>query len=82
MKLWGFDKANLLAILGLNYGFDRNYIMTFHERMGRAILQNDPNAIIFVEPTVAGIEWLLLFIVGGGEGETVFNVPYSRPELS
>jgi hypothetical protein len=81
MKLWGFDKANLLAILGLNYGFDRNYIMPFHERMGRAILQNDPNAIIFVEPTIAGIEWLLLFITGGGEGETVYNVPYSRPEL-
>jgi hypothetical protein len=81
MKLWGFDKANLLAILGLNYGFDRNYIMPFHERMGRAILQNDPHAIIFTEPTIAGIEWLLLFIAGGGEGETVFNVPYSRPEL-
>jgi hypothetical protein len=80
MELWGFDKANLLAILGLNYGFDRNYIMPFHERMGRAILQNDPNAIIFVEPTIAGIEWLLLFIAGG-EGETVYNVPYSRPEL-
>ncbi|MFZ8802607.1 MAG: cellulase family glycosylhydrolase, partial [Candidatus Calescibacterium sp.] len=81
MKLWGFDKANLLAILGLNYGFDRNYIMPFHERMGRAILQNDPNAIIFVEPTISSIENLLLFIVGGGEGETVYNVPYSRPEL-
>jgi hypothetical protein len=81
MKLWGFDKANLLAILGLNYGFDRNYIMPFHERMGRAILQNDPNAIIFVEPTISSIENLLLFITGGGEGETVFNVPYSRPEL-
>jgi hypothetical protein len=81
MKLWGFDKANLLAILGLNYGFDRNYIMPFHERMGRAILQNDPNAIIFTEPTISSIENLLLFITGGGEGETVYNVPYSRPEL-
>ncbi len=81
MKLWGFDKANLLSILGLNYGFDRNYIMPFHERMGKAILQNDPDAIIFVEPTISSIENLLLFVLGGGEGETVFAVPYSRPEL-
>ena len=81
IRLWGFDKANLLSILGLNYGFDRNYIMPFHERMGKAILQNDPDAIIFVEPTISSIENLLLFVLGGGEGETVFAVPYSRPEL-
>gem|GEM_PF-910171 len=80
-RIWGFDKANLLAILGLNYAFNRNYLLPFHERMGKAIQEEDKDAIIFVEPTVSSIESLLFFVAGANPGETYFDLPYYRPEL-
>ncbi len=80
-KLWGFDKANLIAMLGLNYGFDRNYILPFHERMGKAIEREDPDAIIFVEKTIASLEQFLFFLSGESGSETYFDIPYIRPNL-
>ncbi len=81
-RVWGFDKANLLAILGLNYGFNRNYLLPFHERMGKAILEEDNDAIIFVEPTISSLEALLFFVSGANPGETYFDLPYYRPDLA
>ncbi|MCS7213768.1 MAG: glycoside hydrolase family 5 protein [Candidatus Calescibacterium sp.] len=79
-RVYGFDKANLFALIGLNYGFDRGYILPFHEKMGKAIEEADPDAIIFVERTISSIETLLTFISPGG-GESFFDIPYTRPKL-
>lgn len=79
-KVFGFDKANLFAMIGLNYGFDRNYLLPFHEKMGKAIEQNHKDAIIFVERTISSIDSLLTFISPGG-GESYFDLPYTRPRL-
>lgn len=79
-RLFGMDKVNLFALLGANYGFDRNYLMPFHEKMGRAIEENHPEAIIFVEKTVASLDSLMTFIAPG-TSESYFDVPYTRPKL-
>lgn len=79
-KVFGLDKANLLGLIGLNYGFDRGYILPFHEKIGKAIEEVDNDAIIFVERTISSIETLLTFIAPG-EGESFFDLPYTRPNL-
>jgi len=46
---WGLDKIDLFGALGINSGFDENHLRPFYERVGRAILKEDPRALIFVE---------------------------------
>lgn len=56
--LWGFDEVDVGAVLGLNYGFDANYLQPFYEKVGQAIQEVDENAVIWFEPS-AGFEMLL-----------------------
>jgi len=48
---WGLDKLDLMTVVGLNIGFDKNWLQPFYERVGAAVLQVDPKAVIFIEPT-------------------------------
>lgn len=52
LAAWGLDKIDTFAILGLNIGFDKNYMRPFYERVGKAILEVDPRAVIFIEPSM------------------------------
>ena len=52
LRLYGLDKLDALAILSLNVGFDRNYLGPFYGRVGQAIQQVDPDAVIFIEPSM------------------------------
>ncbi len=49
IKKWGFEGADLMAMLNLSYGFDANYLQPFYERVGQAIQEVDENAIIWFE---------------------------------
>lgn len=49
LRLWGLDKVDVLATLGLNNGFDENHLRPFYERVGRAIHAVDPRGLIFIE---------------------------------
>ena len=40
------------AVVDLNFAFTRNYLQPFFERVGQAILEEDPSAIIWVEPII------------------------------
>lgn len=40
---------DLDEVLKLNYNFNRNYLQPLHERVGAAILAEDPDAILFIE---------------------------------
>ena len=61
------------AVVGLNLGFDKKYLQPFYERVGKAIQDQDENAIIWFEPS-AGLN--LIF-----EGESPqFNMNMSRPK--
>ncbi len=52
LRLWGLDKVDPLAVLGLNVGFDRKHLAPFYSRVGQAIQSVDPDAIIWIEPSV------------------------------
>ena len=58
LEQWGLDRVNLMAALGLNVGFDHNYLQPFYSRVAAAIQEEDPNAIIWIESS-AGAELLL-----------------------
>lgn len=49
IKDWGFEGADLMAMVEINLGFDRDYLQPLHERVGKAIQQEDPEAIIWFE---------------------------------
>ena len=48
-KDWGFEGADLMAMIEINIGFDRDYLQPLHERVGQAIQEVDPDAIIWFE---------------------------------
>ncbi len=62
---WGFEGANLGAMAGLNIGFEKNFLQPLYERLTTAILEEDPEAKIWLEPGI-GVESLLGS--GGGLG--------------
>ncbi len=73
-RQWGLEHADLFAILGLNYGLDENYLQPFHAKMGQAIQQVDPDAVIWIEPS-GSVEALL-----GGGGLPQWELNMTRPE--
>ena len=60
LKDWGLDKLDTLGVIGLNLGFDKTYIKPFYEKVGTAMLQEDPDAIIWIEPTMS-----IAMVLGG-----------------
>jgi len=60
---WGLAGANLMELLNMNINFDATFLQPLYERVGQAIQQVDPNAIIWIEQ--AGTIDVLL---GGGIG--------------
>lgn len=75
MKKWGLAGADLMGIVGMHIGFDKNYLQPFYERMGRAIQAVDPDAIIWIEES-AGIN----MVTGGGQGTSVWEMNMTHPE--
>jgi len=63
---WGLDKMDAFAILGMNVGFDKNYMKPFYERIGKAILEEDPKAVIFIESSMNAS--MLIGGIGGMAG--------------
>ena len=63
LKEWGLDTMDTVGILGLNVGFDKNHLKPFYEKIGKAILEVDPDAVIWID-TSKNISMLL----GGGLG--------------
>lgn len=78
---WGLDKVDLLTALGLNLGFDRNHLKPFYERIGAAILDKDPNAIIFIEPSANITSILGSSTLGGGMWDMSMTHPEGIPQL-
>lgn len=64
LRDYGLDRMDPLAVLGFNVGFDRAYLKPFYERVGRAILEVDPDAVIFVESSM-NVSMLLSGLAGG-----------------
>lgn len=60
---WGFQYTDLFSTVGLNIGYDRNYMSPFYEVVGRRIYEEDPDAVIWFEPAAS-----IGSVLGGGTG--------------
>jgi hypothetical protein len=47
---WGLDHVDLLQALSLNLNFDAAHLQPFWEKLGQAVQEEDPNAIVWFEP--------------------------------
>lgn len=74
LKEWGVADIDFGAIIGMNYGFDREYLKPFYERIGKEILKEDPSAVIFIEPSLN-----LFYFTGPGIGGFL-DVSMTKPE--
>jgi hypothetical protein len=79
LRLWGLDKIDVTAALGLNSGFDDNYMRPFYERVGQAILEKDPRAVMFIE-SAASASSLFGGGPGGGLVPGLWEQPMKRPQ--
>ncbi len=80
LRLWGLDKLDLMNIVSLNYGFDRNHLTPFYDRVGKAIVDKDPKAVIFIEPSMSASN--LLGSVPGGMWDQSMVRPPSLPHVA
>lgn len=77
LKLWGLDQLDLMGIAQLNNGFDQNHLRPFLGRVGRAILEVDPKAVIYFEGSKS-LSWMLGSPAGGLGGQ--WEIPMTRPD--
>lgn len=77
-QLWGFEHASLMGLMNLNYGFEPNYFQPFYEKVGGAILEIDPRAVIWIEPSL-GLEAAFAF-AGMGSGLGFWEMNMTVPE--
>ncbi|MGC4113101.1 MAG: cellulase family glycosylhydrolase [Myxococcales bacterium] len=77
LKAWGLDRIDPTFLLSLNNGFEDDHLRPFYERVGRRILQEDPDAIFFVENTLG----LNAFLGQSGGIAGTFEKPMTRPDL-
>jgi hypothetical protein len=71
---WGLKDADLMALIGMNIGFDKYYLQPLYERMSAAILEEDPDAVIWIEESL-GLNLLLGDSAGGGQWEMNMTRP-------
>mgnify|MGYP000170953998 CR=1 FL=1 len=53
LYLWGLSDIDTLAALSMNFQFDSKYLQRFYEVVGQAVEAEDPNAIIWFEPSTS-----------------------------
>lgn len=78
LKAWGLDQVDVTAVLGLNNGFDDNFLRPFYERVAKAILAVDPRAVFYIEGSMN----VSLVTGGGGTGGLggFWEVPMQHPQ--
>ena len=53
MYQWGLSDIDTLTAITMNLGFEEKYLQPFYERVGQALQEEDPNAIIWFEPSTS-----------------------------
>ncbi|HNZ04025.1 MAG TPA: cellulase family glycosylhydrolase [Myxococcota bacterium] len=71
---WGMADMDLFATIDLNMNLERKYMMRYWNRIGAAVQQEDPNAIIFIGDPLA-----INSLFGGEAMPMMNNSPY-KPE--
>jgi aryl-phospho-beta-D-glucosidase BglC (GH1 family) len=75
LRRWGLDKLDVFAVLAMNNGFDDDHLRPFYERVGKAILKADPDALIFIENSAN----MALLTGGYGGLGGIWEVPMTHP---
>ncbi len=70
---WGFQYTDLFGVVGLNTGYDRNYMSPFYEVVGREIFEEDRDAVIWFEPAMSISS---LISTSGGMWDTGMTKPH------
>lgn len=70
---WGLADFDVMAGLGLNMNFERDYLLRYFTRLGAAIQQEDPNAIVWVGDPLG------LGVITGGDGIPQTNSSMYKP---
>lgn len=68
---WGLSDIDVGAAIGMNLGFEEKYLQPFFERVGQAIQEVDPHAIIWFEPATS-----LRMLTGAMQ---FWDMPLARP---
>lgn len=87
---WGLADMDMFAAISMNVGFGRNYIQPLYEKIGKGILEIDPNAIIWIEEAISidtvlegggiGGQWTQEMLVPEGLPQVVFS-PHWYPDI-
>ena len=74
---WGLDTLDVVAAVSANVGFDRNWLQPFYAKVGTAIQLVDPDAVIFIEPSISAATFLggALGGVAGGMWDVSMTAP-------
>ena len=75
LKKWGLDRMDVFNVLALNNGFDENHLRPLYERVGKAIVAQDPAALIFIESSSS----VALLTGGYGGLGGMWEVPMTHP---
>ena len=74
---WGMQDIDFLATLNLNMAFERPYLVDMYKRVGKAILAEDPNAVLWMEEGAT----LGNLLMGGSASDHFANVMYKPEEF-
>jgi len=76
---WGMDDIDFFATLDLNMSFERTYLQALYQRVGSAILEEDPDAILWLEE--GGTIGNLLGDATGGNMTSFLYRPEEFPQV-
>ena len=72
LKRWGLYDLDTGPLLDLNMGFDAKFLLPFYERVGQAIQEEDPNAVIWFEAATS-----IRTLTGP---QAFFDLPLTKPQ--
>jgi len=87
---WGLSNMDMMTAISMNVGFGRNYLQPLYEKIGKAILEIDPDAIIWIEDSMSidsvlgtggiGGQWVQEMLKPEGIKQAVF-APHWYPDI-
>ncbi len=90
MAEWGLSDMDMMTAISMNVGFGRTYLQPLYERIGKGILEIDPDAIIWIEESVSidtvlgsggiGGQWVQEMLRPEGLKQVVFT-PHWYPDI-
>jgi hypothetical protein len=78
---WGFGDVDLFEVINLNDAFDVFFLQPLFERVGQAIQEVDPDAIIWIEPSNSGALLSETYMTKPEGVDQVVYAPHYYPDI-